>query len=104
MIYEYLFRHCHSGYYSTYQPFTTDKKLTQADADRFMLLSRPAANRLGAGFEELAVAATDHGYTIKSYHCIYIKHDESPDFKNSYDPLPDDFKNWHVINNIVGNY
>lgn len=105
MLYQYLFRSSHNGYYSTYRPFTCCKKLTQEDADKLVHMYNKNIGRQGSSISDLKIPADDHGYDMKVYRCEYKITEECHSLTlENYDELPNDFKGWEIINNISGNY
>jgi len=106
-IYNYLFKDTHNGHYSTYQPFTSEKKLTQEKADEFIYMNNDIAGRMGSDISDLIISANKNGYNIKVC-CLEFKITEKFDeYNNIYkniEELKDEFKNWEIIRGISGNY
>ena len=104
---KYLFVHSHSGYYSTYQPLTSKKVITQEQAEKFMKMRRQNG-RIDTSIDDLIIVANDHGYEMKAYRNKYIKPEDYPNNSYAgapdYDDLPSDFSDWECIYNISGSY
>lgn len=108
MKYHYLFCDDHNGFYRSFRPFTTDKKLTQEDATKFILMHNSAAMRIGGTLTDLKIVADDYGYNLTPYRCEYKNPKDRPwkcmSGEPDLDDLPHDFDDWEIINGVSGNY
>lgn len=124
MTYQYLFRCTNKGYYSTYTPFTCNKPLTQEKANEFMRRHGIAVDRLGANLKMMIDPGGEDGFIITPYYTTYKRELEdiepysdgifsTPEYLRQaneinndlkYDWLPNDFKDWEIIEDISGNY
>lgn len=104
MKYEYLFKKRSNGYgdqYDTYQPFLSNKEITQEMADEIMEKANKGARRTGSSIDDLLMPLEDDGFKIVRYKSIY----KLPKYSdNDFDPLPECFKAFTIIESIMGNY
>lgn len=105
MIYYYLFKDMNNGHgeetYS-YRPFTTQKKLTQEKSNEMILRRNAVANRTGGNISDLYTVACDEGYEMKVYRCSYKLSDRIEN--DSLDPLPLEYREFEIIESVMGNY
>jgi hypothetical protein len=114
----YLFEEQNQGYWSTYIPFTCNKKLTQELVYKFFD-KHGTARRTGGNLKMLVDPAGEEGFIIEPFYSTYKR---MPIFDNTFmspeqfarysdtiknltlDWLPKDFEEWEVLCGIAGNY
>lgn len=101
-MYKYLFRNGNQGYWYSYTPFESNKKLTQELCDELTHKHDKSVGRSGSSLELIGNILCEYGYDLKPYKTTYRgKLDSEP---SNLDPLPESFSSWDIIKGITGNY